>query len=676
MDFDATLFHATFFDEAHDHVRVLEERLLALETTPTDDELLNELFRAAHSIKGSAGLLGFDHIARLTHAMENLLDAMREGAVVAGATHIKVLLEAADLLGALLVVARAGEGEVPDLGPCIEALGLACGQGAAPPPPPAAAKVEPLGLVTRTVRFFPGQEVFARGLDPSGLLRELAELGQASAVQALTEHLPPFEEFDPERCYLGWSLEVATARSEADFREVFTFIDDLAEVQLGVRGPAPEAGPVQGAPGEPVTVPPPAPRASSSAAAPADSATLRVSTAKVDRLINLVGELVIAQAMIARQLSGKVDVVQLRESVADMERHIRELQDRVLNIRMIPIGTIFGRFRRLVHDLSESLGKGIDLQLVGEETELDKSMVEHLADPLMHLVRNAADHGLERPEDRLAAGKPPTGTITLSARHQGGNVVIDITDDGAGLSTARIRAKAVEKGLIAHDTILPDEQVWELIFAPGFSTAEAVTDLSGRGVGLDVVKRSVEALNGQITIASQPGQGSRIRLSLPLTLAILDGMALRVGQATFVLPLNQVVETLNLKHAKVKQLLTQGEMLLVRGEPLPLVRLSHALQVPQDAENKRPLGVVVEAGDTRFALAVDELLGQSQFVIKSLEPNFQKLEGVLGATILGDGTVSLILDVPALARLGNIRSAGGSDGQGFTLQSQAQEAHA
>jgi two-component system chemotaxis sensor kinase CheA len=375
--------------------------------------------------------------------------------------------------------------------------------------------------------------------------------------------------------------------------------------------------------------------------------------------VNLVGELVISQAMIARGLAHftPAELPRLRDAVAEMERHTRELQDGVMNIRMVPIGSIFGRFRRLARDLSGALGKEIELITVGEDTELDKSMVERLADPLTHLVRNAADHGLESTADRLAAGKSRAGHVTLCARHQGGSVVVDVGDDGRGLNTQRIRAKAVERGLIREDSALSDEQIHELIFAPGFSTAGSVTDLSGRGVGMDVVKRSVEELNGTVTVHNSPGQGARVRLTMPLTLAILEGMAVRVGKATYVFPLNQVVETISINQRNGIRRMAEAEVLLIRSETIPLLRMGQLFSMSDDgAANKRPLAIVLEAGESKFAVLVDELLGKSQYVIKSLEPNFQKLDGLLGATILGDGTVSLIVDALALARLGHVRS--------------------
>lgn len=680
-------FHATFFDEARDHVRTLEERLLELESRPQDLELLNALFRAAHSIKGSSGILGFEAISHLTHAMENVLDAMRDLRLPVSAGLTSLLLKASDVLGAC-VEAERGAQPPPDIAEVVRLLDETLPQRAAAASGTDKASSQSQGRRKWTIVFRPKPETFAFGINPALVLRELTSLGDAR-VDALFDQLPAFDDLDPEQCAIGWRVELDTEASERAVRDVFLFVEDMCELELKATEPEQPAPPVfeplpaaaataptshPGPAASAPRLPAPAPRASAPqpsappmatspegrSGASSDASTLRVSTEKVDRLVNLVGELVISQAMIARSVQNFTtsDLPRLREQVTEMERHTRELQDRVMNIRMVPIGSIFGRFRRLVRDLSASLGKDIHLETVGDETELDKSMVEHLADPLTHLVRNASDHGLEPAADRLASGKPAAGRITLTARHQGGNVIVDVADDGRGMDPARIRAKAIERGLIAPDAILTEEQTLELIFAPGFSTAAAVTDLSGRGVGMDVVKRSVEGLNGSVAVQSTLGEGSRVRLTLPLTLAILDGMAVRVGQSTFVLPLNQVVETLSMHKSKaVKRLLSNGEVILVRGETLSLLRLGRLLSVGDDGEeNKRPLAVVLEVGDVRFALLIDELLGKSQYVIKSLEPNFQRLDGLLGATILGDGTVSLILDAQALARMGNVRS--------------------
>lgn len=654
MSFDLSRFNQTFFDESREHVRTLEERLIELDAPSQDQDLLGALFRAAHSIKGASGLLGFDAITRLTHAMENVLDRLRNAELPPTPALTSLLLEATDLLATVIDFAQANE-PAPDIGPVCDRLNRASGLNSVEAPRPVEVNGAH-GPAVWLVSFQPNADMFERGQDPALVLRELISLASQAEVTACLDTLPALEKLDPERCYLSWNIRLQSSASEAELKEVFAFVDDVCTVRIEQAPSAPAVND-QGET-HPETVPRSQPASEPRSEKKADQ-TLRVSTEKVDKLVNLVGELVIAQAMISRCLATfePAQLANMVQAVSDLERHTRELQDQVMNIRMVPIGSIFGRFRRLIRDLSGSLGKDIRLELVGEDTELDKSMVEHLADPLMHLVRNAADHGLETEGDRVAAGKSPHGTITLAARHQGGNVVVDISDDGKGLDSARILAKAVERGLVAPGVELSPERIHEFIFAAGFSTAQAVTDLSGRGVGMDVVKRSVDTLNGSISIVSTPGQGTRFRITLPLTLAIIDGMSLRVGSSTFVLPLNQVVETLPLSPQIVRSIYGHGEVVLVRGDPMPMVRLSRVIGVDDEPEGTgRPLAVVLEAGDTRFGLRVDELLGKAQFVIKSLEPNFSRLDGVLGATIMGDGTVALILDVMGLARLGGVHA--------------------
>lgn len=645
-------FHQTFFDEAAEHLRTLEEKLLELEGSPDDSELHNALFRAAHSVKGASAILGFEVITRLTHAMENVLEAVRGGRVRATGELSGLLLEATDLLTGCVDATRSGSAP-PEVAGLVARLEIAQGAPATPAAGASPATPAPAERPTTTSRwevvFRPSVRVFGNGLDPAFALKDLAALGKVE-VEALLDQVPALTELDPESCHVGWRVVLETAAPKKELEDVFLFMDDARELRISRLEPGAPAPKPSQPNGLALGGKAPALRKQ------ADGATLRVNTEKVDALINLVGELVISQAMISRSLAHytPAELPRLREAAEQMERHTRELQERVMNIRMVPIGTIFNRFRRLVRDLSESLGKDIELDISGEETELDKSMVEALADPLMHLVRNAADHGLEPTEARERTGKARVGRVSLTARHQGGNVIIEIADDGAGLDETRILKRAIERGLVSPDAKLLPEEIHELIFAPGFSTAEQVTDLSGRGVGMDVVKRAVSSLNGDVSISTTRGRGTRFRLTLPLTLAILDGMALRVGDATWVIPLSQVIETLPLKKNPVTRLPGRGEVMQVRGSTLALLRAAELLGVPPDPDNKRPLAVVCEAGETRFALAVDELLGKSQFVIKSLEPNFKKLDGILGATILGDGAVSFILDLMGLARLGRL----------------------
>ncbi len=544
MKIDLSKFRETFFEEATERVAELEDGLVRLEKAPDDAELLNGIFRAAHSIKGSSGTFGLTEVTTLTHALEGLLDRMRDGHLAVTRDRIGALLRATDVLGALIVASRAGS------------------------PPPA---------------------------ELPAVLDELAALDATPEAPASVTDEPH-----------------AARRAASDRRSAL------------------------------------------------DSSSLRVSTQKLDQLIDLVGELVIAQSMVHQVMTNFTPdaLPRLQEAVDVMERNTRELQERVMSVRMVEVGAIFRRFPRLVRDLAESLEKEIALEVAGEETELDKGVIEAIADPLTHLVRNAIDHGIEPAAERQLVGKPAHGTIRLAARHEGGAVVVEVTDDGRGLDTRRILEKARECGLVRPEQSLTDDEIHALIFEPGFSTAAVVSDLSGRGVGMDVVKRSVEALNGTVHIVTQPGRGTRFRLKLPLTLAILDGLALRVGDQTYILPLIAIVESLRPNAQALKRIVGRGELVMVRGEALPLVRL-HALFGVAGAEvdPRRALVVIVEHDGRRLGLLVDELLGQSQVVIKNLEAGYRRVEGVMGATILGNGSVALILDVQGIARAAAARAA-------------------
>jgi two-component system chemotaxis sensor kinase CheA len=485
-------------------------------------------------------------------------------------------------------------------------------------------------------------------------------------------------------------VELASVREEAELREVFEFVEHLAEIRISCSDAPPQPGSAlahsstttpEVATSSALEERPPlverrkapvADRRQSSTAdrrqssikptASGDSGSIRVATDKVDRLIDLVGELVIAHVMTAQMVEDFEPsfLPKLREAVAAMERNTRELHERVMGIRMLPVGTLFQRYTRTVYDIAKATGKQIRLEINGEETEIDKSMLELLGDPLTHLVRNAADHGIEAAEVRQAAGKPEEGVITLKAFHRSGRIVIEISDDGGGIPCEKVRAKAIERGLIAADAQLSDEQLLLLIFEPGFSTKEEVSDLSGRGVGMDVVKRNVQQLNGTVAVASEEGSGSTVSIELPLTLAILEGLLVRVGDRTLVLPLLSVIETVPLRDEQIVRVAEQGEVVLIRGVSVPLLRLSRFLNLKQEkasadkaseqAGNRR-LAVIVEAGHKKVGLVVDELLGQQQVVVKSLERNLRRIDGLMGATILGDGCVAPIVDVAGIAAM-------------------------
>jgi two-component system chemotaxis sensor kinase CheA len=465
----------------------------------------------------------------------------------------------------------------------------------------------------------------------------------------------------PEECYLSWAVRLSTDRNPDEIRAVFVFVEDSSQISIEATSSIPDAGGATG--GQPCVgeadandQAPPA-KASTplpSASHHAEASSIRVSVEKVDELINLVGELVIAQSMVNQVLDRIPPEILpvMQGALTTMDRCTRDLQERVMSVRMVPLANVFRRFPRVVRDLAGALNKQIVVKITGEETELDRQMIEQIADPLTHLLRNAVDHGIETPEDRQQSGKPPEGTVALNAYHEGGNVVIEVSDDGRGLDRQRIRAKAVSQGLIRPEDDLSEAQVHELLFAPGFSTADKVTDVSGRGVGMDVVKRNVEALNGSVSIESSPGRGSTFRIRLPLTMAILDGLAASLGGDVYIFPLLSVIESLRPKAGEVKSIAGRGEMVMVHGNPAPLLRLHRIFHCPDAiADPTRGLVVIVEHQQNKLGILVDELLGQMQVVMKSIETNYEKVEGISAATILGDGQVAFILDVPGLCRL-------------------------
>lgn len=664
MELDLERFKDAFFEEANENHQIMEESLLEFERSGGDREILNKIFRAAHSIKGGSGTFGLEVLQRFTHALESLLDPLREGTIEATPETVQLLLQATDALGRILDSARAGREETAGLDEIVAAL-EAMTNGATEPSD--AAPVEDSGTESQAgvsrivVSFAPNRELFQSGLDPILLLRDLARLGQVESLELNSDAIPPLDQLDPESCYLSWRMVLFTEASEEEVRDLFVFVEDESRVEIATE-PSPAAPPSQPAPadvpdasGSPLqqTAGPQKERARSRSASASKGSTLRVSSDKLDKLVNLVGELVIAQSVIMQALNdaGPDSHDRMREAIADMERHTRELQERVLSVRMVPVSSIFNRFQRMVRDLGQSHSKKIHLSLEGGNTEIDKGIIEQLADPLTHLIRNSVDHGLEPPDEREAAGKSPTGTLRLAALHESGSVVIEVADDGRGIDLERVRAKAISQGILQATDALTDDQTRELIFAPGFSTAEAVTDISGRGVGMDVVRRNIDALSGSLTIGSNEGQGTCIRLKLPLTLAIVDGLTLRIGSKAFVLPLLSIIESFRPSSEQLKRVLGSGEVVRVRGEPIPLVRLYELLSIePEQTDPCQALVVIVEAGASKLGFLVDEILGQAQVVVKSLETNYHKVEGIMGATILGDGRVGLILDAEAIAR--------------------------
>ena len=668
MSIDITQFHQTFFEESFEGLDVMETGLLNLDCGTVDEETINAIFRAAHSIKGGSATFGFSAVAAFTHAMETLLDEMRGGHREVTQEAVDVLLKAVDCLRELIVAQRDGsavdaeavarvQGEMEAL------LGKAAAHDASGTDN--AGAEAGAGCRTWRISFRPHPQLLQSGNDPALLFRELAAMGEL-AVQADTSHLPELPALEPEQCHLGWELKLTTSAGEQAIREIFEWVADDCDLEINAEDDA--ARPTGKAEGPPPAAASTRPAAKASTRKPvtAESGSIRVSIDKVDNLINMVGELVITQSMMGNLDGGFDDfdinrLEQLREGLALLERNTRELQESVMRIRMLPISFVFSRFPRMVHDLSQQLGKKIELVMSGEQTELDKTVMEKIGDPLVHLIRNSIDHGIEAPETRAALGKAETGTVHLNAYHKGGNIVIEISDDGAGFNKEKIVAKARERGLIEGDAALSDEKIYDLIFQPGFSTAETLSDVSGRGVGMDVVRRNIRELGGNIETRSKEGEGTTFTIRLPLTLAILDGQLVKIGHETFIIPLVSIVESLQIRPENVNSIAGRSEVYKLRDEYIPILHTHEIFQVEGAGEQiKDGLLVVIEGDGQKAGLFVDDLLGQQQVVIKSLETNFQRVAGISGATILGDGTVALILDVEGLVQLSR-KPHGGED---------------
>jgi two-component system chemotaxis sensor kinase CheA len=654
---DLSRFHRTFFDESLEGLDAMEAALLRLDVGQADAETINLIFRSAHSIKGGAGTFGFTAVASFTHLLETLLERVRSGQRQVSQADVDLLLRSVDVTRAMLRAADGGDAADVD---AVASLSAELEQALEMKPAAAVpASAELSTAAGWTVRFLPKADIFASGNDPLRILRELDRLGQARIV-CDSEALPSLADATPETCYLSWTVELRGNSDEAAIREVFAWVEDECELHIVPLAPSVQAVAAAEVPaaGKPKLRVVEGGKDSAHERRSGDAGSIRVGTEKIDALINLVGELVITQAML-QQIAGALDPVQnekLLQGLSLLDRNTRMLQEAVMSTRMLPVDAVFSRFPRMVRDLSAKLGKQIVLETVGEGTELDKGVIERIADPLTHLVRNSLDHGLETAEQRIAAGKDPTGTITLRASHQGGHIVIEVVDDGRGLNRERILAKAAERG-IPVPANPADADVWQLIFAPGFSTAEQVTDVSGRGVGMDVVKKNVQALSGQIEIETTTGKGTCVRIRLPLTLAILDGMSVRVGDDIFIVPLNCVVESLQPQPGQVRTLSAGARVVKVRNEYLPLAPLHELFRIRTDAaEPEAGILVLLESEGRKVAAQVDELVGQQQVVIKSLEANYRRVGGVSGATILGDGRVALILDVAELVR-GHARAA-------------------
>lgn len=685
-------FKQTYFDESAELLGVAEAGLLRLAPDAVDPDEVNAVFRAVHSIKGGAGAFGFQELVAFAHEFEAVMDGVRSNRIPVTTDLVDVLIRANDVLAQLVAYARdetpppaqLGYTVLQDLrlfGEKMEAVGPSKPQRPPLTAVPGVAPAEETETATYVIRFKPRADLLLSGNDPVFLLRALSRLGEAS-IECDVHDVPPLDQLNPEALYLSWTIRLETSASPDQIDDVFEFVsdesivdvlrldgdedsaegtaeDDLASLIVG-----PAALPLASAPV--VAIEPAAeqhaklPDSNAAPAAPvvAGSApslgghTIRVDLEKIDRLVNMVGEMVITQAMVAEHVRELPPghYQDLLEGLEQLAQHTRELRESVMSIRAQPVGSVFSRMPRLVRELAHDTGKDVRLVMSGEATEVDKTVIENLVDPITHMIRNCIDHGLEPPEERERAGKPRTGLVSLSAQHRSGRIVIEVTDDGRGLDRARILAKAVERGLVAPGATLADEEVEHLIFQPGFSTAEAVTNISGRGVGMDVVRRNITALGGRIGITSTSGEGSRFTLSLPLTLAVLDGMVISVGAERFVLPLTNIVESLRPKDTDIHMLANRCEVIMARGEYVRLVHLDRLFGIAAaTAALSNALVVLTETeSGERLGLVVDEVLGQQQVVIKSLDANFRRIDGVAAATILGDGRVALILDVAGL----------------------------
>ncbi|MDY0972674.1 chemotaxis protein CheA [Siccibacter turicensis] len=658
---DISDFYQTFFDEADELLADMEQHLLDLVPEAPDSEQLNAIFRAAHSIKGGAGTFGFTVLQETTHLMENLLDEARRGEMQLNTDIINLFLETKDIMQEQLDAYKSSE--QPDqasfeyICQALRQLALEA-KGEAPA---AAANAAQLTVV---------DDAPPAGSD--GALRVTLSKLKAGEVDVLLEELGNLGTLSQVEKGSDTLSATIGGISEDDITAVLCFViepDQIAFSAAQEAAPAPAPAPVQAPAAAPAlkavpneTAAPRAERENKPAARASESTSIRVAVEKVDQLINLVGELVITQSMLA-QRSNELDPVthgDLITSMGQLQRNARDLQESVMSIRMMPMEYVFSRFPRLVRDLAGKLGKQVELTLQGSSTELDKSLIERIIDPLTHLVRNSLDHGIESPEKREAAGKSPVGNLILAAEHQGGNICIEVTDDGAGLNRERILAKAMSQGMAVSES-MTDEEVGMLIFAPGFSTAEQVTDVSGRGVGMDVVKRNIQEMGGHVEIQSKQGAGTTIRILLPLTLAILDGMSVKVNNEVFILPLNAVMESLQPLEDDLHPLAGGERVLEVRGEYLPLVELWKVFNV-QGAKTEATQGIVVilQSAGRRYALLVDQLIGQHQVVVKNLESNYRKVPGISAATILGDGSVALIVDISALQGLNREQRVAGA----------------
>jgi len=691
MSVDLSQFHQVFFEESYEGLDVMESALLNIDISEIDDETINEIFRAAHSIKGGSGTFGFKDIAEFTHVVETLLDLIRSDQFEMKADHVDLFLKSVDCIRTMINQLESGVSCDMEVADELKAAfnRLLDGEDAAN----GGSNQVDLNKTDESqdnqsnaegwqIYFKPELDILRTGNDPVRMFRELSELGELSVI-AVTDDIPSISDIDPEACYMAWNLTLFGSATEEQVNEVFEWVVDESELVITPlilqRDSIEEDQDTSASEDDAVsehktTIIPddkdetvdkevadeqqsPTKKIVAKKEVKTESASIRVGTDKIDDLINMVGELVITQSMLEEL--GKEFTIEnlpkLMEGLAQLSMHTRELQENVMRIRMLPISFAFSRFPRLVHDMSKNLNKKVELELLGEQTELDKTVMERIGDPLVHLVRNSLDHGLELPEQRLAAGKDEMGKITLNAFHQGGNIIIQIIDDGAGLNKEKILSKAIDNGLVSASDHLSDDQINDLIFLPGFSTAEAVTDISGRGVGMDVVRRNIQELNGSVEVESTEGEGSVFTIRLPLTLAILDGQLISVGEQVYIFPLVSIVESIQTHDQMIHRVSGGCDVLRLRNEYIPIVKLWDVFNIkPKHETVEDGLLVIVEGDNIKIAVLVDDLLGQQQVVIKSIRENYRPVHGVSGATILGNGTVSLILDISGLIKLAGV----------------------
>ena len=692
----------TYRQEAEEHLADIEETVLDIEQNPEDKEGINRLFRAFHTIKGSGAMFGFDDIADFTHHIENALDKVRRGTLAVCRELIDLILASRDQIKIMLEAEEGG----PPAEPGLSADIIAALEKLMSVPEVSSESLN-LSVLSRgnremtyRIRFRPHPNMFSFGMDPSLVLKELRELGECDAI-GHTHSIPRLENLNPESCYIHWSIILTTDKGINAIRDVFIFIEDNCELKIELLDDHSEedsrvhkrigeiliergdisceelkkALESQKRVGEILVASEKVDRDTIDSALAeqqhvrqimakrqqvTSASSVRVGSDKLDKLINLVGEMVVTQARLS-QVAAMLDRTELAGPAEEVERLTVELRDCALNMRMFPIGAMFGKFRRLVRDLSAELCKEIELVTEGAETELDKTVIERLNDPLMHLIRNSIDHGIQTPGEREEQGKPRTGTVRLIAAYRGTSVIIKVTDDGMGLDADIIRKKAMEKGLISESAELSEKEIFSLIFAPGFSTAEQVTDISGRGVGLDVVKREIDALGGSVQISSERGKGTSVTLIMPLTLAIIEGLLIKAGTDDFVLPLALIEECAELTDEHVRKA-HRRNVISLRGKPVPFVRLRELFDIPGTRPPIEQM-VIAEVDAFRVGIVTDEIVGGIQTVIKPLDRLYRSAEGISGATIMGNGTVALILDIPEL-----VRCATRDEGEGFGVR--------